>query len=55
MIIKQDFPGVYTVIPEPSKKSKEERIKWLDDFIEHVRKECEKFENRRRDTSEGTR
>lgn len=54
MIIKEEFPGVYTVIAEPSKKSKEERQKWLDDFIEKVKKEREKFENCNRTTTKST-
>ena len=39
MIIKQECSGVYTFFANPNPKSKEERIKWLDDFIEHVQKE----------------
>ena len=54
MIIKQECSGVYTFFANPNPKSKEERIKWLDDFIEHVQKERAKFENCNRTTTQST-
>lgn len=54
MIIKQECSGVHTFFANPNPKSKEERIKWLDDFIEQVQKERAKFENCNRTTTEST-